>query len=295
MKKAKFRFLNQDGTTNVRKKRSLTDVSDLYHRFMSASHFEFILAIAAIYILINLIFGTVYFLIGPSQLAGLRFQQGLDFFIECFFFSVQTFSTIGYGHISPLGLIDNSIVAVEALTGLLSIAIMSGVFFARFSKATARVAFSNIALITQYQGQRVFMFRMANARMNQIIEAQVSLVLACDLVTAEGHKIRKLIDLNVARQKTPVFALSWTVYHVIDEKSPFYQLNIEELQKMNAEIIVLVSGNDDTFNQLVHSRFSYSVGDIVMDADFEDMLIRDEQGRITVLVDQISSLKAKTT
>lgn len=138
------------------------------------------------------------------------------------------------------------------------------------------------------------MFRMANARMNQIIEAQVSLVLACDLVTTEGHKIRKLIDLNVARQKTPVFALSWTVYHVIDEKSPFYQLSIEELQKMNAEIIVLVSGNDDTFNQLVHSRFSYSVSDIVLDADFEDMLIRDEQGRITVLVDQISSLKAKS-
>lgn len=290
--KNSFRFLNQDGSTNIKRKKSFTDTSDLYHRFLAASHFEFTTAIVVIYILINIIFGLIYFLIGPSQMSGLRSQNTIDFLIECFFFSVQTFSTIGYGHISPIGLIANIIVSIQALAGISSIAIMSGLFFARFSRATARVVFSKVALLTQHEGQSVFMFRIANRRMNQIIDAHVSLVLAHDVVTAEGNKIRKLTDLIVARQKTPVFALSWTVYHVIAESSPFYKITLEQLNEMNAEILVLVSGNDETFNQFVHSRFSYAAEDILVGAHFEDILIRDHNGHISVKVDWISKVKA---
>lgn len=290
--KKTYRYLNKDGSTNILHKPKSRKLSDLYHQLLSMSNFRFFAIIVFMYFSINFLFALVYFGIGPSGLNGLKTNQyDIHLFTECFFFSIQTFSTIGYGQISPASFLDNIVVSIQALIGLLSVGLMSGLFYARFSRATARVAFSEVALITEHEGQKVLTFRMANSRMNQIIEAQISVMLAKDITTIEGNKIRKLTDLTLLRNKTPAFSLSWTVFHLIDEKSPLHKMTLEELRESHSEIFVIVSGHDDIFNQLIHSRFSYTADDIVLGKQFVDILKRNDDGKVTVEVENISSLK----
>ncbi len=287
----KYRFLNKDGTSNIIKPKTHTFFQDLYHRILGLSWPHFFLIITILYFLINFLFALIYFVLGPQGLSGIKSTEpySFSFFAECFFFSIQTFSTIGYGAVSPSGLIDNVVVSFQALLGLLSVGLMSGLFFSRFSKPSARVAHSKIALMTNYDGNRVLMFRMANARMNQIIEANVSVMLSIDTISPEGVSLRKLIDLPVIRSRTPAFALSWTVIHIIDEKSPLYGTTLEQLAEKTAEVFVLVSGHDESFNQLVFSRYSYTADDIVLDRHFKDILIR--QGHLVKIeIDDISEL-----
>ncbi len=289
--KKQYRFLNRDGTSNIIKPKTHGFFEDVYHRVMGLSWPQFFGLLTALYFLVNFIFALMYFSVGTEGLSGVKSaSQNLNFFGECFFFSIQTFSTIGYGSVSPANLLTNTIVSFQALLGLLSVGLMSGLFFSRFSTPTARVAHSEVALITNYENQRVFMFRMANARANQMIEANVSVMAAIDTVSPEGVNLRKLIDLPVLRSKTPAFALSWTVIHVIDEKSPFYQKNLLDLENKNTEIFILVSGHDESFHQLVFSRYSYMAQDILFDQQYKDMLIREEH-MLRVNIDDISKLK----
>lgn len=288
----KYRFLNKDGSTNILKPKTHTVFQDLYHRTLGLSWPQFFLSITILYFLVNFIFALMYFASGTSGLAGVKStdSNSLHFFVECFFFSIQTFSTIGYGSVSPASLNTNIIVSFQALLGLLSVGLMSGLFFARFAKPTARIAHSEVALITNYEGQRVLMFRMANARMNHIIDANVSVSIVMDTVSSEGMKLRKLTDLNLLRSRTAAFALSWTVIHPIDEKSPLYNKTVDELTEVNVEIFALVSGHDESFNQLVFSRCSYTPEDLVYDRQFKDILIR-EGHMIKVEIENISELK----
>ena len=240
----------------------------------------------------NFLFALIYFFLGPQGLTGVKSTDpySIGFLAECFFFSIQTFSTIGYGAVSPSGLIHNIVVSFQALLGLLSVGLMSGLFFSRFSKPTARIAHSKIALITNYENQRVLMFRMANSRMNQIIEANVSVMVVVDTISAEGVHLRKLIDLPVHRSKTPAFALSWTVIHTIDEKSPLFKKSLDDLDQLAAEVFVLVSGHDENFNQLVFSRYSYTPEDMILDRQFKDILI-SEGHVLKIEIENISELK----
>ncbi len=288
----KYRFLNQDGTSNLIKPKNNNHFQDLYHSVLGLSWPQFFLILTSLYFSVNFLFALIYFLLGPEGLTGIKATEpySLNFFAECFFFSIQTFSTIGYGSVSPTGLFDNIVVSFQALLGLLSVGLMSGLFFSRFSKPTARVAHSKVALLTTYENQRVLMFRMANARMNQIIEAQVSVMVAFDTISPEGVSLRKLNDLPVLRSRTPAFALSWTIIHVVDEKSPFYEKSLDELNQMTAEVFVLVSGHDETFNQLVFSRYSYTPDDMILDRQFKDILIREDH-MLRIEIENISELK----
>jgi inward rectifier potassium channel len=289
----KYRFLNQDGTSNLIKPKTHTIFQDMYHSILGMSWPRFFIILTALYFSVNFIFALIYFMLGPSGLSGIKsdIPYSLNFFAECFFFSIQTFSTIGYGSVSPSGLLDNVVVSFQALLGLLSVGLMSGLFFSRFSKPTSRVAHSKVALMTNYDGQRVFMFRMANARLNQIIEANVSVMVAIDTTSQEGQTLRKLTDLNLVRSKTPAFALSWTVIHIIDEKSPLYQKTLPQLEEINAEFFILVSGHDESFNQLVFSRYSYTPNDIQLDRQFKDILIRNGHN-LRIEIENISELKS---
>ncbi len=288
----KYRLLNKDGSTNILKPKTHTAFQDLYHRWLGLSWLQFFIILTTLYFSVNFVFALIYWTIGPAGLSGIQSTTpySLNFLSECFFFSIQTFSTIGYGSVSPTGLVDNIVVSFQALLGLLSVGLMSGLFFARFAKPTARVAHSNIALITNYEGQRVLMFRMANSRLNQIIDANVSVSIVMDTVSPEGMKLRKLTDLFLLRSRTPVFALSWTVIHPIDEKSALYNKSIEELTSATAEIFVLVSGHDESFNQLVFSRCSYTSEDLVLDRQFKDIVVR-EGHMIKIEIENISELK----
>lgn len=263
--------------------------NDPYHRLLKVSWPRFISILALIYLVINFLFALLYFAMGTHGLAGIRSQNALDVFIECFFFSVQTFSTIGYGSISPIGLGHNIVVSIQALFGMISIGLMSGMFFSRFSRPTAKVVYSKNALITNYMGKRSLIFRLANSRMNQIMDASISVSILLDTYTPEGGHIYKLTDLPLVRSKTPIFAMSWMIIHEITSDSPFYNMDFADAGKRNLQIVAMAHGHDDIFNQTVHTRHSYSAKDLVFDRQFVDIIER-KSNRLFVKIDKISEL-----
>lgn len=286
-----FRFLNRDGSFNVVKDgNGKRPISDIYHILLSVSWPRFFILVAMTYLTINLFFAVLYFLCGPEALEGVRRVSMPQHFLDCFFFSVQTFATIGYGRISPVTLLPNLLVTFEALVGLLSVALMTGLFFVRFSKPTARVIFSTKALINKEGNGLVLMFRISNERLNQISEAHLNLVLVKNEISETGERYRKIYDLKLERNHSPIFALSWTVVHPIDKESPFYGKTLDDLKRDEIEILVTLTGTDETFSQSVNARFSYNVDDILWGAHFEDMVYRNPDGKIHIDLSKINSI-----
>lgn len=283
------RTLNRDGTMNVIRPK-LDPIKDSYHFLLSLTWPRFFILILFLYLIINLLYGLIYYSLGPQQFHGIETNSATDFFLECFFFSVQTLSTIGYGKISPASIMANIVVTAEALSGMMAIALMTGLIFARFAKPTAKVIFSEKALITRFMGQNVFMFRMANARMNQVVEATVNLTAVQSFITPEGVPFRQQIDLPLARNKSSVFALSWTVYHVIDEKSPLFEKNLDYLKSVSTELFISLIGHDETFSQTIFTRRSYTSDDIVFNKQFVDIIERNDN-QLRVNIERISDLK----
>jgi len=200
-------------------------------------------------------------------------------FGDAFFFSIQTMSTIGYGRMVPQSLFANVLVMVEALVGVFGLALMTGLIFAKFSRPSARVLFSRVAVITQWDGIPSLLFRMANARGNQIVEAQIHLVLARDEVTPEGESFRRLYDLELTRRQHALFTLTWTAVHPLTARSPLADATPASLAAADTEIIVSLMGLDETYEQTVHARYVYTARDIVWGARFVDVLSRRPDGQ----------------
>jgi inward rectifier potassium channel len=196
-----------------------------------------------------------------------------------FFFSVQTISTIGYGHLVPMGLAANSLVAVEAFVGMLCVALVTGIVFARFSRPRADIVFSRRAVIAPYQGIQAFEFRIANLRRNQIIEARVRVFLAMvERAPDSGVTRRSFVDLALEREQLAFFPLSWTVVHPIDESSPLHGMTAEDLVECGAEFMVTMTGIDDSVSQVVNTRSSYTADEVVWGQRFVNMYERSSMG-----------------
>lgn len=274
-----FRLLNRDGTFNIERygirKRAFTDT---YHSLLAASWIRFLTLLAGTYFVVNSVFALAYMLCGPNGLTGVATDTAYHRLLDAFFFSVQTLATIGYGRITPNGIPANILVTVEAFFGLLGLALATGLLFARFSKPTARVLFSRVAMISRHEGVPSFQFRMANARLNQIVEARVRVSVARDEVTTEGETYRNFYDLELERGDSPIFVLSWTVVHAINEKSPLHGVTPEQLAASHTEIFVSLTGIDETFSQVIHARFSYIPSEIVWGGRFVDILSRAGRG-----------------
>ncbi len=263
---------------------------DVYYDLLSMTWLRFLSYISLAYFSINLIFGFIYFLSGPSGLSGNHDSGTLNFFTQCFFFSVQTFSTIGYGGITPINFFTNTVVSLQALVGMLSIGLTSGLFFIRFSRPSAKIIFSDQILISQYMGKRSLIFRLANSRINTIINAQVNVTMMLDHKTPEGTNLRILKDLKLNRNLNAVFFLNWLVSHEINEQSPLFNLSHADLESMRGEFMVSFSGTDQTFSQPIHTAKMYLSSHIHYDRHFEDMLIRE--GDLTrVDLNKISKLR----
>ncbi|MBC7458698.1 MAG: ATP-sensitive inward rectifier potassium channel 10 [Bdellovibrionaceae bacterium] len=277
-------------TIQVKQNKSNTVFTDVYYDLLSIGWMRFLFYIFSVYFFINLIFGLIYFLSGPEGLSGNHVSGTLNFFTQCFFFSVQTFSTIGYGGITPVSFFTNSVVSIQALVGMLSIGLTSGLFFVRFTRPSAKLIFSEQILISNHRGKRSLIFRLANSRINTIINAQVNVTVMLDEKTPEGMNLRILKDLKLIRNFNAVFFLNWLVFHEINNESPLYNLSHSDLESMNGEFMVSFSGTDQTFSQSIHAAKVYSSNQIHYDRHFEDMLIRD--GHLTqVDLDKISKLK----
>lgn len=268
------RLLNRDGSFNVsRDGLSFWESLSLYHSLLTMSWLRFLSFMTIYYLLVNALFGVAYMLCGEGALTHSAGEFYGNSFRRAFFFSVHTFATIGYGNISPIGFAANVVVTFEALVGLLSVALVTGVIFARFSRPTANILFSEHALVSPYRGISAFEFRLTNARSNQIIELAAK-VLFARFEDNDGKMIRRFYPLTLERDKVTFFPLSWTIVHPIDEQSPLYGLTHDDLSKANAEFLILLTGIDETFSQNVHTRSSYKADEIVWNARFADIYNR---------------------
>jgi inward rectifier potassium channel len=259
--------------------------TDLYHQFLTLSWGNFLLVWFGIYLTANLVFATLYWL-DRGGLSGARPGS----FEDAFFFSVQTLGTIGYGVIAPKSHFANALVAVESFLSFGISALSTGLIFARVSRPTARVLFSRHAVVTPVNGVTTLMFRAANERLNQVLEAEVTVTLARSLTTREGVYFRAFEALKLNRARSPFFALSWSVMHAVDETSPLFGQTLETLIADKAEIVVVLSGVDETLAQRIHARHSYLPHEIVWDRRFADILVMNPDGQAVVEFDRFHDL-----
>ena len=244
-----------------------TLANDAYHFLRTASWRWIALLFAGLFALTNVAFGIVYWLSDSVARA-----TGL---LDCCWFSVQTLATIGYGNLAPSTTFGNVFVAIESFLGIVLVALATGVFFARFSTTNARVVFSHVATIGDYDGKRTLMFRMANARSTAIVEATVRVYLSRDEVLSDGERVRRIHDIALRRSVSPIFALTWTVYHTIDETSPLHGVDPSTIRDGSTNLIVTFQGIDDRLAATVHTRWSYNPEEIVFDRRFVDIIKHD--------------------
>jgi inward rectifier potassium channel len=272
------RLINPKGKTNiVRIGAAKARWGDPYHLLLTISWVKFLALLSLLYVAANALFALAYVL-GGDGIANA--QPGS--FTDAFFFSVQTMASIGYGAMYPKTPYANILVTIESLIGLLGLAMGSGLMFARFARPTARVLFSNVAVIMPQEGVPTLMFRAANQRHNQVLEAQVRMTLVRNAITQEGALMRRFYDMKLLRSQTPIFVLTWTAMHPIDQDSPLYNLTPDDLTEAEAEIVVTLTGLDETFAQTIHARHSYIADEILWNAKFTDILTRLPDGRRVV-------------
>jgi inward rectifier potassium channel len=240
---------------------------DFYHGVLTASWPGFVAQLAALFLTINLVFAILY-VTDRGGIANARPGS----FADAFFFSVQTLGTLGYGVMAPKTFYTNILVTAESFAGILIIALFAGMIFARFSRPFARVVFSRNAVVTPFDGRPTLMFRAANQRGNSILDASVNVSLAGNYTTREGHTMRRFQELKLLRGSNPLFALSWTVMHTVDESSPLCNLGLAEMIEHDMEIVVMLSGMDETISDRIYARHSYLPEEILWHRRFVDVV-----------------------
>jgi inward rectifier potassium channel len=251
-------------------------LSDLYHSWLAAPWRRILAAVIVLYLGLNALFACAYLLTGGIEGA----RDGS--FSDAFFFSVQTLATIGYGRMSPVSFGSHVLVTIESFCGLTGLALVSGLVFAKFARPTARVLWSEVAVVAKQDGVISLMFRAANARGNQVVEARMRVGMLRFETTAEGERVRRMHDLPLVRSESMVFALSWLAIHPIAPGSKLYGETPESLRASNAEIFCSLTGLDETFSQTIHSRHSYSVDEILWGRRFVDIMVTLPDGRAAI-------------
>lgn len=255
--------------------RSASIANDLYHVLTRLPWWALFAIAVVAYVGVNALFAGLYLLGGDCINSPVPGR-----FTDAFFFSVQTLATIGYGVLAPTTLYAHAVVAAEALCGVLSFALITGIVFAKFSRPTAHVVFSDVACIGPHEGKRTLMFRMANERTrSRVVEAKVNVTFTREERTAEGVPMRRFYDLKLVRDSTPIFALSWTAMHVIDQASPLFGETLESLCDCSAEVVVSFSGLDEHLSQPTHGRHSYIADELRFDHRFVDVMSFNSHGR----------------
>jgi inward rectifier potassium channel len=279
------RLLNRDGTFNPRRRglpllRSLS----FYHYFLTISWPKFFAITFAGYLGANALFALLYLACGPNSLAGARPTEMGGAFWRAFFFSVETIATIGYGNVAPNNFPAHLVMTSESLIGLLMFALGTGILFSRFARPTAAMMFSERAVVAPYRGVSAFMFRVTNARSNQLVELEAKVQFS--RIVGEH---RKYDQLTLERSRVTFFPLSWTVVHPIDEKSPMFGMSEQEFRDSDAEIMILITGTDETFSQTVHARSSYKPDEIAFGHRFVNIYNPvDAKGVVSIDVRRLS-------
>jgi inward rectifier potassium channel len=288
------RLLNRDGSFNVaRTGLGLLETLAPYQLLLTISWTGFLGLVALLYLAINLVFAAAYLACGPEALLGPGSNMFGGAFGRAFFFSIQTFATIGYGQLGPNGVTANLIVTVEALVGLMYQALATGLLFARFSRPTASILFSRHAVVAPYPSGTALMFRIVNRHRSEIIGLEAQVLFSAMEPDGRGGAVRRYSLLPLERNRVAFFPLSWTVVHPIDDTSPLAGKTREALEQAQTEILVLLSGIDETFEQTVHARTSYRADEIVWNARFQSMfLAMDKRSHVSVDISRIHEIES---
>lgn len=283
------RLVNRDGTPNIRKTGiPFFEKFSWYHTMIRMSWWKFLFFVFAGFLLVNLLFAAIYLAIGIQHLNGITSSHGVSALWQVYFFSVQTFTTVGYGHISPVGFASSAVASFQAFCGLMSFALATGLLYGRFSRPRAYLKFSHNVLIAPYKEISALMFRMVPYKNNALTEAEVKLSLMMN-VPQDGKPVNRFYSLKTEIDKINSLVLSWTLVHPIDEESPLYGLSQAEIDEARAELLVFVRAFDETFSNTVVSRTSYRFNEWKYGAKFIPMYHTSSGKNETILeMDKLS-------
>ncbi|HTJ48605.1 MAG TPA: ion channel [Cyclobacteriaceae bacterium] len=278
------RFVNRDGTFNVAKEgQAFWQRFSLFHTMLNLPLWKFIMAIIIFFIGINLLYTSIYILLGTNQFMGMIATTRWEEIKEIYFFSTETFTTVGYGRVNPIGDGANFVASIEAMSGFITFAIITGLIYGRFAKPKAFLAFSEHALVAPYRGKSGLMFRFVSFKDNHTLTA-VEIKVNVALQVLENEKMTyKFYDLELERNRVDSLPMNWTVVHPIDEKSPLVGLSWEDMKNADLEIYVLVRGFDDVFSNFVLQRTSYTFDEIKINRKFVPMYRESDDGKTTIV------------
>jgi inward rectifier potassium channel len=291
-RESRQRLLNRDGTFNVRRAglRFWQSLS-AYHYLLTITWTRFLAYVCGCYVVTNALFAGVYTALGVDALTGAEHLDAWHRYLKAFFFSVHTLGTIGYGNVVPATLGADIVVTVEALVGLLSFSLITGIVFARFSRPIASIVFSANAVVAPYRGGMALMFRIVNKRSTQLVDLRAKVMLSRRKKGRTSGE-REFLTLKTERDRVAFFPLAWTIVHPIDEESPMAGWNEQELRSCGVELLVLLNGYDETFSQTVHTRSSYTNDEIVWGARFQSMFLPlEDDGVLSVDIRKLDEIE----
>lgn len=282
------RAINKDGSFNVRRRRTHWRDVHPYLYVISISWAKFLGLVFASYLLVNCVFASIYYSIGPNALQGHDVEDNYGRFLSSFFFSAHTLTTVGYGNLAPRGTASNVVASIEAMVGLMGFAVATGLLFGRISRPSARIGFSSQMLIAPYQKRTSLQFRIVNLRPNMLMELEAS-VLLMSVDGPPGALTRSYNRLTLERERVYYLPLTWTIVHPIDDNSPLHGKTAADLERLQAEFLILIKGYDDTFSQTVHGRSSYRYDEVTWNAKFTAAFHIDAGGDVVLDVDEVST------
>jgi inward rectifier potassium channel len=278
------RMMEPSGKFNVQRK-GLGVSKNVYFELITMSWPKFLGFVLAVYLTLNIVFATAYTLL-CSQLTGIEHVTGFQKWLESFFFSTQTLTTVGYGRVAPSGLAANFIASFESFIGLLSFALVSGLLYGRFSRPEASILFSKNLLVSPFQEGKALMFRIANQSKSELINTEIQVLLAYNETEENGNQVRVFRNLPLQLNTVLFFTFSWTVVHPINADSLVYGWTREEFEQRNPEFFILVKALEEANQQVVHARYSYVYSDMIWDAKFKAVVGRNEKGHPVVMLDK---------
>jgi inward rectifier potassium channel len=281
--KGRQRTINADGSYNMERiTGSVFGSFNLFHWLLTTSWNKYWIGVFSFYAMMNVLFASVYYFIGPQYIHGIPEGDSWKMFAYCFFFSAQSFTTVGYGALNPISETTNAVATIEAFSGLMTFALATGSLWGRFSKPVSRIKYSDKILIAPYKDGIGLQFMVANELRSTLMEMEARVNVSWFEDEDGGSRVRRFQQVALEIDKIAMFPTSWVINHPIDEESALYGKSLEEIRQMDFEVFVLLKGFDDVFSQTIYSRHSYMVDKFVWGAKFRRPFSINDEGRVVM-------------
>ena len=284
------RMINADGSYNVIKKGSAKGIRDIFKYLVEISWTWFFTILFVGYIIFNILFSLIYNYFGPENILGLDPENGSVFF-QTFFFSIQTFTTVGYGTLAPLGIATQIVASIEAFVGFLSFSLATGLLYGRFSRPRSKIKFADNFVFSKYEQGYSFKFKLTNLRDVVLQDVEAKIITMFNKKNENGQLVRTYYELPITLPKIDIMALTWTLVHKIDEESPFWNKSKEEIISQHPEFLIFVNGFDEIYSERTRARKSYVVKDILWNKNFATNFKSLENGKLLMDVRDLNNVE----